>query len=204
MRDGDIRHELDTLLRRQHADDPDTLIRHEMGLCAGERRIDLALLNGEFAGYEIKSDEDTLLRLLGQAEVYGRVLDRVTLVTTSRHSQKSERLIPSWWGILIARQERGRISFETVREANINTGLDAFSLAQLLWRDEALDELRIRRLSKGLTKRARHYIWEALAHAVPIEELRDLVRERVKVRPDWSGGQPREQSGVMLPTVATP
>lgn len=201
MRDGDIRRELDILLRRQHADDPHTLIRHEVGLCAGERRIDLALLNGEISGYEIKSDEDTLLRLLGQAEVYGRVLDRVTLVTTARHSEKSMGLVPPWWGILVARQELGRIAFETVREPNINTRLDAFSLAQLLWRSEALEELRIRNLSKGLAKKARHYIWVALAQAVPTQELRDLVRERVKVRPEWSGGQPREQSGVKLPTA---
>ena len=47
MRDGDIRRELDALLRRQHAEVPGTFIRHEMGLCGGKRRIDVALLNGE-------------------------------------------------------------------------------------------------------------------------------------------------------------
>ena len=112
-------------------------------------------------------------------------------------------LLPLWWGIIIARQERGRVTLETVREPDINTELDSFALAQLLWRDEALEELRARGLSKGLSKKARHYVWLALAHTVAIEELRDLVRERIKARPEWLGAPPHVQSGATLPTVAT-
>ena len=203
MRDGDIRRELDALLRQRHADDPNTLIRHEMGLCAGKRRVDIALLNGEMSGYEIKSDEDTLFRLLGQADAYGRVFDRVTLVTTSRHREKSMDLLPLWWGIIVARQERGYVILETVREPDFNTELDPFALAQLLWRDEALDVLRDRGLSKGLSKKARYYVWLTLAQAVAIEELRIIVRERVKGRPEWLGAPPHVQSDATHPTVAT-
>jgi hypothetical protein len=187
MRDGDIRRELDALLRKRYAGDLNTLIRHEMGLCAGQRRIDVALLNGEISGYEIKSDEDTLFRLLGQADVYGRVLDRVTLVTTSRHQEKSMGLLPLWWGIIVARQERGRVTLETVREPDINNELDSFALAQLLWRDEALEELKTRGLSKGFSKKARHYVWLELAQAVSIEELRVLVRARPRNTLSTSG-----------------
>ena len=203
MRDGDIRRELDALLRQQHAGAPDTLIRHEMGLCGGERRIDVALLNGEISGYEIKSDEDTLFRLLGQADAYRRVLDRITLVTTPRHQDKAMGLLPLWWGIIVARQERGRVILETVREAGINTELSSFALAQLLWRGEALEELKTRGLSKGLLKKARHYVWLALAQAVAVEDLRNLVRERVKARPEWLAAPLRVQSDAMQPTVAT-
>lgn len=203
MRDGDIRRQLDALLREQHAGESDTLIRHEMGLCGGERRIDLALLNGEISGYEIKSDEDTLFRLLGQADAYKRVLDRVTLVTTSRHRDKAMGVLPSWWGVMVAHQERGQVILETVREPDINTEVDSFALAQLLWRDEALEELKSRGLAKGLSKKARYYVWLALAQAVDIEELRTLVRERVKARPEWLSGPPHEQSDATHPTVAT-
>lgn len=203
MRDGDIRRELDDQLRRRHAEEPDTLIRHEMGLCAGERRIDVALLNGEISGYEIKSDEDTLFRLLGQATVYAQVLDRVTLVTTPRHQEAAAGLLPLWWGIMVARQKRGRITLKTIREPAANRRLDPFSLAQLLWRDEALDELKSRGLGRGLSKKARHYVWLALAENVAIEELRDLVRERIKARPEWPGGRLHAQDGVTRPIVAT-
>ncbi len=203
MRDGDIRSELDAFLRQQHADDPNTLIRHEMGLCGGKRRIDVALLNGEISGFEIKSDEDTLFRLFGQADAYRRVLDRVTLVTTSRHKEKAISLLPSWWGVKVARQSQGCVTLDTEREPGINTELDSFALAQLLWRGEALEELKNRGLSKGLSKKARHYVWLALAQSVTIEELRVLVRERVKARPEWLVAPRYARSGAMHPTVAT-
>ena len=45
MRDSDIRLALDKLLRKRHANEPDTIIRHEVGLCAGKRRIDIAIIN---------------------------------------------------------------------------------------------------------------------------------------------------------------
>ena len=202
MRDGDIRQELDTFLHQQHSGDHGTLIRHEVGICANERRIDIAVFNGEISGYEIKSDVDTLNRLFRQADAYGRVLDRVTLVTTLRHLEKAVDLLPSWWGVVIANQNQGQVILKSMRKPSINTELDPFSLAQLLWRSEALEELRTRGLSKGLSKKARHYIWLTLAEAIDIAELRVLVRERVKVRPEWSACRPHGQSDVTHPTVA--
>ena len=203
MRDCDIRSELHVLLHQQHAGEPDTLIRHEMGLCAGKRRVDVAILNGEIAGYEIKSDVDSLSRLHGQADDYGQVLDRVTLVTTSRHLEKSMNLLPTWWGVIEARQEHGRVTLETVREPEINPELDPFALAQLLWREEALEELRTRGLSKGLSKKARYYLWQALAQAFATEDLRNLVRERIKARPEWKVAPPHGRNDATPPTVAT-
>ena len=202
MRDGDIRRELDALLRRQHAEVPGTFIRHEMGLCGGKRRIDIALLNGELAGFEIKSDEDTLLRLSGQASVYNQVLDRVTLVTTPHHQEKAIKLLPTWWGVMVAKQHKGRIVFEEVRQPAVNTDLDPFALSQMLWRGEALEELRAKGLSKGLSNKARHYVWLALSKASPTGELRDMVRERIKDRLGSTGDPPHGQSGVK-PPIAT-
>ena len=97
-RDCDIRLALEARLVQQHGDEPDTIIRHEVGICAGKRRIDMAVVNGELTGYEIKSDMDTLARLVGQANAYGSVLDRVVLVTTERHVDSALPLLPDWWG----------------------------------------------------------------------------------------------------------
>ena len=203
MRDGDIRLALDAVLERRHAGEPETLIRHEMGICAGKRRVDVALLNGELAGYEIKSDEDTLSRLGGQSADYGRVFDRVTLVTTARHQKKAMRLVPKWWGIIVARQEGGEAVLEEIRQPRMNPDIEPFALAQLLWRDEVLEELRSRGLAKGMSKKARYYLWMALSEKVAIQELRDLVRERVKARPEWLAGPLYARSGGTLPTAAT-
>ncbi len=190
MRDSDIRLALDALLRARHTGEPDTIIRHEVGICAGKRRIDVATINSEISGYEIKSDEDTLNRLEGQAETYGHVLDRAILVTTKRHLDSALRMLPNWWGVIVACTEHGDICLESVREPALNDQYDAFSLAQLLWREEALEELRLRDKGQGLSKRARYYVWMALVDTVSLNDLRSIVRTRLKARPVWPGGQP--------------
>ncbi len=203
LRDSDIRATLHASLLEQYGADPNTLIRHEVGLCAGERRIDVVLVNGELAGYEIKSDEDTLNRLAGQAETYGRVLDRAILVTTQRHLSHALDALPAWWGVMEAHPKRGDVHLRTVRKPALNDQHDAFSLVQLLWRDEVLAELSLRGKSKGLRKKARHYLWTALADAVPLDELRAVVRTGLKARPEWPGGELRVPHDVTPHKTAT-
>lgn len=189
MRDRDIRGALVQHLQQCHGSEPDTLIRHEVGICAGRRRVDVAVVNGEIAGYEIKSDEDTLARLEGQAAAYGQVLDRATIVTTVRHVDRAVAGLPGWWGVMVARPEREGVVVARVRKGRRNSNLDPYALAQLLWRDEALAELVDRGLARGLSAKARHYIWVALIEAVPLTELRSVVRARLKARQAWPGGQ---------------
>src|SRR5262249_26817602 len=78
--DSGIRPGLRSWLRLKHADESDTVLIEELGLCRGRVRVDVAVVNGLLHGYEIKSDRDSLRRLAGQVEVYGKVLDRATLV----------------------------------------------------------------------------------------------------------------------------
>ena len=183
MHDIDIRRALDACLRSKHADD--VIIRHEMGLAAGSRRVDVAVIGDEIAGYEIKSAQDTLSRLAGQSDAYNRVLDRVTLVTAPRHLQSASRILPRWWGLVVAEGDGEEPTFTRIRPSRRNRKPDAVATAQLLWRDEALDELRKRGLARGLSKKARYYIWQALAEGLALEDLRDAVRARLRARPEW-------------------
>src|SRR4051812_45593489 len=80
MRDYDIRQELRQRLRKEHEGDPETLVIEELGLCQGQVRADIAVINGFMHGYEIKSERDTLERLPRQREVYEQCFDAVTLV----------------------------------------------------------------------------------------------------------------------------
>jgi hypothetical protein len=184
----DIRKVLAADLHARYADDSHTLIRHELGLCAGERRVDLAVINGEMVGYEIKSDVDRLDRLAAQAEAYGRVFDRMSIVTTDRYLAEAVAMLPSWWGVLCIRQGQEGVSSEQVRVGKPNKGQDPFALAQLLWREEALEELKSRGLARGLSKKRRWIIWQNLAQAIPVAELRNVVRERLKARREWPTG----------------
>ncbi|MFE3458287.1 sce7726 family protein [Nocardiopsis aegyptia] len=188
LRDTDIREVLTAELQARYADDPQTLIRHELGLCAGERRVDLAVVNGEMVGYEIKSDVDRLDRLAGQAAAYGRVFDRMSIVTTDRYVDDAVAMLPSWWGVLRIHHGQDGIVAEQVRVGRPNEEQDPFALAQLLWREEALDELKIRGLAKGLSKKRRWIVWQHLAQAMSVHELMKVVRDRLKARREWPTG----------------
>ena len=63
MRDRDVRQALLAHLAELHAGDPDTRIVEEMGVWCGTARIDVAVVNGELCGFELKSERDTLERL---------------------------------------------------------------------------------------------------------------------------------------------
>jgi hypothetical protein len=202
VRESQIRASLLLALRDRHGADPNTLIRQELGLCAGARRVDLAMINGELVGFEIKSDQDTLYRLAGQAEAYGQVLDRVTLVTTARYIDKAAALVPTWWGLIRADPADGSGQTPTgnkdvsareavltrVRPAALNTEQDPFAVVQLLWREEALAILRERGLHRGLERKRRWIIWQHLAEAIPLPELRALTRDQLRARRTWPGG----------------
>lgn len=183
MRDIDIRCQLRKEVRQHHRGELGTRFVEELGLCQGIVRVDLAVVNGSVHGYEIKSEEDTLARLPGQVEVYNRSLDRVTIVAASAHIKKieNEKMVPPWWGIWAAVDSDG-IQLEKVREAGENPHIDAFALAQLLWRDEALQALAEKGLDVGVRSKPREELWRRLVSNLTLNELGGVVRECLKRR----------------------
>lgn len=198
MNDGEIRGVLDRRLQSRYGSEPEVLIRHEFGVESGNRRIDVAVLNGHLAGWEIKSDEDTLYRLPEQAASYGRVMDYLTLVTTAKYLEKAASKLPDWWGLTEAVQGSSGTKLVSRRTPRINRTQDQFSLAQLLWRDEALAELRLRDQASGLSSKSRYFVWERLAQVTTRKELRTCVLRRLKQRQEWPGGQLQTQYGRSL------
>ncbi|MEV2910989.1 sce7726 family protein [Paenibacillus larvae] len=185
--DTDIRISLHAVLRREHADKSALpLIVDELSLCQGDARIDVAVINGSIHGYEIKSESDTLERLQRQVEVYNKVLDKITIVTSPCHIDRVIEMIPDWWGVTKAeKDENGRMVFIPCREALNNPDIDAFSLAQLLWRDEAIEILKRRRLHKGLLSKPRNRLWSALSKRLDLQELQREVINKLTARIKW-------------------
>lgn len=188
--DIDIRRELDRSLRLKHEGDDSSLLRHEFGVDAGGRRVDVVLINGRLDGWEIKSDHDSLARLAGQVEAFSKVLDRSWLVTTDRHLERAVEKVPGWWGVVRACPvgEDGGVLLTQLRRPRRSPMLDAMATAQLLWRDEAMAILVERGLGEGLSGRARWYVWERLAASFALEPLRGLVRDALRERREWPGG----------------
>jgi hypothetical protein len=185
VRDVDIRRRLHAEVRRRHAAEIGTLFLDELGLCQGVARVDFAVINGSLHGYEIKSECDTLDRLPGQRDVYGRALDFVTIVTSAKHAKKIRSSVPQWWGIWTANSSTAGVKLRQVRRPRQNPSVDARAVAELLWRDEALEELEARELARGLRGKPRHELWARLADSMPLPELCAIVRGRLKRRRRW-------------------
>ena len=169
-----------------------------MGLQAHSSRIDIAVITTkELEGFEIKSDADSLSRLPNQVAHYQNTFHKLTLVTTTKHIQKATELLPSTWGILLATAtSNGAVKLTTVRRTQQNQKTQQIATAQLLWRDEALDELKKRGIGHGMSKLSRHYIWEKLARNLTPEDLRKTILERLIARENqnlWQHGSTEAQ-----------
>jgi hypothetical protein len=175
------------MLDRLHSHDANTRVVEEMGVWSGSVRIDLAVINGELSGFEIKSDRDTLQRLPQQAELYSCVFDRVVLVVGSKHAPRAIGAVPDWWGVTIAFEQRDRIGLEPVRFGEINPSPDAYLVAKLLWKEEALAVLDFFGLARGWRSKTVDALHERLAVAVPFPDLAWHVRTTLKHRRDWLG-----------------
>lgn len=189
MRDVDVRDALHRRLAHEHPEDDSTYVFDELGLCQ-QVRVDVAVINGRMSGYELKSERDTLRRLPAQVDVYSRVLDFATLVVAEKHHDHALPLLPDWWGVLLASPDgNGSVALTEVRAASENPHQDAFALAQLMWRDEALAILAARGVDRGVRTKARHYVWRRISESIPLEELREIVRTTLKERQGWRDGR---------------
>ena len=191
MNDAHIRAATKEALLVQHRGDGETVIFEELGVQHGFSRIDLAVVNGELHGFELKSDQDTLARLPEQADTYGRVFDRVTLVVGERHLRRAVEVVPDWWGIRVARVESGKLHFSDLKFSINNPLLDPISVAMLLWRDEALDLLEEFGGATGMHSKCRAEIYSTLVETVDFNNLRDRVRRCLRQRANWRSAATR-------------
>jgi hypothetical protein len=179
------------MLRRHHGA-PDTLVVDELGLRHGSGRADIAVVNGRLVGYEIKSNRDSLARLRKQIGLYDAIFDSITIVVGAKHDSVICRRVPRHWGVVLARiGKRGGINFHTKRRPRANRRVDLLSVAQLLWKVEALEMIREITSSTEILNLRRRQLYEYLSKNVPATKLRREVRSRLKSRLNWPG---RKQS----------
>lgn len=173
-------------LEQSCAGEVNTRVIEELGITHGIARVDIAVVNGIIHGYELKSDVDTLERLPNQIKVYNSVLDRVTLVVGKKHLHDAFKIVPDWWGVSVAKfSAPGDIEFLHIRDAKQNPAQDPFSIACLLWRDEALSILEEMECAHGVRSKNRKEIYERLCEKLSIEDLKNRVRKTLLAREGW-------------------
>lgn len=184
MCDIDIRGPLLKKLRIQN-DGHSYRIIPEMSVCDGDARVDIAVANGSLCGYEIKSDVDTLDRLLSQSESYCKTFDKVYIVVGERYKDIIVDCIPEWWGIYVAYYNRyNEIAISERKRAKRNKGVSAESLLELLWRDEIETLLRTHGI-KSTSGKNRRILRKIAVDSISLSEIRNFTRETLKARTDW-------------------
>lgn len=165
-------------------------IIEEFSVCDGAARVDLAAVNGVMHGFEIKSDIDSLERLPHQMELYSSVFDKVTLVVGATHLYHAFNLVPDWWGVTVARvNEEGLVSFNEIREPELNRHIRVQAIVKLLWKDEALGILNELGFSKGYKSKNRDQICNRLVEVLDAETLTSKVRNLIQFnREGWRVG----------------
>lgn len=182
MLDADIRRAIHAWLQ-----EPNAKIIDELGLRQGQVRADVAVVNSVLSGYEIKSPADALRRLPEQVRVYGQVFDYAVIVLAECHLPEAQRLVPVWWGLVVAADRAGSVDLETVREGEPNPGVDKRALAELLWKDDAIALLRRKCEQRGVVGKSVQRIWDRVAQVCSLDDVRSEVRARLKARAElWA------------------
>lgn len=173
LTDGDIRAALVAHIIENLSDTTQAIGVHEFSISNGFGYADVAVVNGELVGYEIKSDVDSLARLPRQVSTFSSVFDRMWLVTTARHEANATALIPKWWGVLVADGLCTRLSKKRAakRNGNVNVPL----VLDLLYRDD------LSRLATDVGCRGHSRLSKAaLCHLIASRIRQDVARNRVR------------------------
>lgn len=184
MNDPAIRQLLKETELTHFFNDPNSKVVEELSLPVAKARIDIAIVNGSFHGYEIKSASDTLQRLPSQIEAYTKVFDYLSVVTENKYHEKILNCVPSWVGILVCSEQNGDMSIKTLRKPKLNKQKQGFFLAKLLWREELIDCLTEYQIS--FRKKDRNWLLcEALSSNLDVNAVSFIVRDKLKKRQDW-------------------
>jgi len=76
-----------------------------------------------------------------------------------------------------------QLGLRVIRPALLNPTPDPYSIACLLWRDEAIRALDEIGRGRGVRTKRRALVWERLVEDLSLDELRRAVRAALKVRP---------------------
>jgi hypothetical protein len=179
-----IRNAVHNKILRKNKNRKDVFVLNEFQILNGLSRIDIAVLNGYFHGYEIKSDKDNLLRLPKQVSNYNKIFDKMTLIVGYNHFYEAINIIPDWWGVkLYSEGLKGAIHFQEARRERKNTQIDKSQLSQLLLRTEMYEMLQSFRTQNNI--RVKKKLAEEIASTFSSEQIRGKIKYYVNIRKNY-------------------
>ena len=187
MNDNQIRQSFHNNILNNYHNCSNTLVIDELGIKHGKCRADIAVINDHFIGFELRSNKDTLNRLPNQIITYNTIFDYITIIIEKCHQKVIKSMIPNWWGIIICRENNDQIIFNKVRRPKINNYIDSLSIAELLWKNEAIEILLKKGLSNNISRKPRRILYQYIQNHFNIVELKHIVKNRLQSRTAWRG-----------------
>jgi hypothetical protein len=186
MKELDVRRLLyQTEIRRVLSQSPKSRVVDELELLRGVVRVDVAVISDELCGYEIKSASDNLDRLPNQQHHYSKVFERMTLVCDEHHVEEAVAIVPKHWGLISVSMREGKPHASEIWPARRNYDIEPLALAQLLWREEAIELMEYFDLSRGMSNKPKKVLWQTLANNLSLEQLRTFVCFKLRNRKGW-------------------
>ncbi|MDO4476227.1 MAG: sce7726 family protein [Lachnospiraceae bacterium] len=149
----------------------------------GSSRMDVfAVLDGEFIGFEIKSDSDSYTRLKTQTVDYDRVCDYCYLVVGRSHRQHAHEHIPPHWGMLVVQEtDDGQVEVLMDQLPARNEKTTLAEQICFLWRPELQQLLKDNELPAYAAK-SKQFVRDVLLERVdPValkRQITDILFER--------------------------
>lgn len=139
-------------------------------------RADLVAVSREsMDGYEIKTERDTLRRLVRQVRAYESLFDHCTVVCAGKHLGGLDGVLPVHWGIIVIRDLGSEIQLLRWRPPQPHPPVHASALIRCLWREEMLHAVRVLGGQPRPSSSAGELRTWLREHA-SVDELRTIVR----------------------------
>lgn len=173
--------------RLQHFHDcPNTIVIDELGIAHGKNRADIAVLNGAFHCFEIKSSKDTIVRLPEQLSEYSKCFERISVISAPNHIQKIMTILPSWCGLILATKGvKGAVAFKTIKRPKKNPQLEIIAMAHFLWRREIIELLTTLGVEAKHLNQSREKLYQLIPPTVTAQELTQWIKVKFMCRKDW-------------------
>lgn len=175
IRDALIRH----LTKRRPAP---TKILEELRVHNGNAIADVVAFHKEIHCYEIKGETDSIQRLTKQAGYYNVAFPKITVVTTKNHITWANNNLPHYWGIIIANEDKNRVTLKYYRKAKTNPDFRKEKALMALWKDELVQiantATTIRVKSSHTRQELAHLMSEIMKKEDTIQSIRAAMLSR--------------------------
>lgn len=174
--------QLRRLLMNSKAVHGNDLVVEELWLPSGRCRADVAVVNEELSGFEIKAGRDRLDRLPQQIQEYDSLFRYSNIVTVPAHLREVEKMVPETWGVWVALGGGRTLRLRCLRPASANLRRDTVRMARLLTREECIVKLKALAISKGASRLSRDALAQKVGRALTQRELDSYLCECLQAR----------------------